>query len=48
MIKGMAPAGRLLQRPEWIDSARRALDYLIAHHWRDGRLLASSRDGEAR
>ena len=47
MIKGMALAGRLLQRPEWIESARCALDYLIAHHWRDGRLLASSRDGEA-
>ena len=48
MIKGMATAGRLLDRPEWIDSAERALQYLIEHHWRDGRLLATSRDGEAR
>ncbi|WP_078121704.1 thioredoxin domain-containing protein [Thiosocius teredinicola] len=47
MIKGMANAGRRLGRPEWIDSAQRALDYLIAHHWRDGRLLATSRDGQA-
>ena len=47
MIKGMAAAGRLLQHPEWIESARRALDYLMEHHWREGRLLASSRDGEA-
>ncbi len=47
MIKGMANAGRRLGRPEWIDSAQHALDYLIAHHWRDGRLLATSRDGQA-
>ena len=48
MIKGMAAAGRLLDRPDWIDSAERALRYLMEHHWRDGRLLATSRDGEAR
>ena len=48
MIKGMATAGRLLDRPEWIDSAEGALRYLIEHHWRDGRLLATSRDGKAR
>ncbi len=48
MIKGMAAAGRLLDRPDWIDSAERALRYLVEHHWRDGRLLATSRDGEAR
>ncbi|BAN70021.1 thioredoxin domain-containing protein [endosymbiont of unidentified scaly snail isolate Monju] len=48
MIHGMARAGRLLDRPEWIDSAARALDFLYQHHWKDGRLLATSRDGEAR
>ena len=48
MIKGMAAAGRLLDRPDWIDSAERALRYLLEHHWRDGRLLATSRDGKAR
>jgi uncharacterized protein YyaL (SSP411 family) len=47
-IKGMARAGRVLQRSDWLDSAERALDYLIRHHWRDGRLLATSRDGQAR
>jgi uncharacterized protein YyaL (SSP411 family) len=47
MIKGMAAAGRRLDRPEWVDSAQCALRYLIDHHWRDGRLLASSRDGRA-
>ena len=48
MIRGMATAGRVFDRPEWIDSAERALTYLIARHWRDGRLLATSRDGVAR
>ncbi len=47
MIKGMAPAGRLLERRDWIDSAERALRYLMEHHWHDGRLLATSRDGKA-
>jgi uncharacterized protein YyaL (SSP411 family) len=46
-IRGMAVAGRLLDRPEWIDSAERALRYLIENHWQDERLLASSRDGKA-
>ncbi|MCG6965919.1 MAG: thioredoxin domain-containing protein [Chromatiaceae bacterium] len=47
-IRGMAAAGRQLERPEWIDSAVRAVQYLYDHHWIDGRLLASSRDGSAR
>jgi hypothetical protein len=47
-IKGMAAAGRRLERPDWIDSAERALEYLYRSHWREGRLLASSRDGHAR
>jgi uncharacterized protein YyaL (SSP411 family) len=48
MIKGMATAGRLLERSDWIDSAERALRYLMQHHWHNGRLLATSRDGIAR
>lgn len=48
MIHGLARAGCLLERLEWIDSATRALDFLYRHHWQDGRLLATSRDGEAR
>jgi len=47
MIRGMATAGRLLGHAGWLDSAERALDYLIDCHWRDGRLLATSRDGAA-
>jgi uncharacterized protein YyaL (SSP411 family) len=46
-IRGMARAGRALDRPDWIDSAARALDFLAQHHWHEGRLLASSRDGAA-
>jgi uncharacterized protein YyaL (SSP411 family) len=48
MIRGMAMAGRLMQRADWVDSAERALRYLLDHHLVDGRLLASSRDGQAR
>ncbi|MFM1892007.1 MAG: hypothetical protein RLZ44_1084 [Pseudomonadota bacterium] len=47
MIRGLARAGRLLGEPEWLASAERARDYLHARHWRDGRLLATSKDGQA-
>ena len=46
-IRGLADSGQLLGRPSDIDAAMRAVDYLAMHHWRDGRLLASSRDGAA-
>jgi uncharacterized protein YyaL (SSP411 family) len=47
MIEGMAHAARALRREDWGRSARLALDYLRTMHWRDGRLLATSRDGRA-
>ncbi len=47
MIKGMARAGRLLGRPEFIASAARALDFARRELWRDGRLLATAKDGRA-
>ena len=47
MIKGMATAGRVFDRDDWLDSAERALRYVLEHHLDDGRLLASSRDGHA-
>jgi hypothetical protein len=47
MIKGMAVAGRHLDRPEWVASAERALDFIRATLWRDGRLLATYKDGRA-
>ncbi len=46
MIKAMAHAGRWLQRDDWIESAQRALDFAKNTLWRDGRLLATTRDGK--
>jgi hypothetical protein len=47
MIKGMARAGRVLGRPDFIASAARALDFIHAHLWRDNRLLATHKDGKS-
>jgi uncharacterized protein YyaL (SSP411 family) len=46
MIRGMAQAGRILDRPDCIASAERAFDFVRAQLWRDGRLLATYRDVE--
>jgi hypothetical protein len=48
MVKGMAHAGRVLGEPAWIASARRALDFIRATLYRDGRLRAVYKDGQAR
>jgi hypothetical protein len=47
MIKGMAVAGRILGEPAWMESAERALDFVRETMWRDGRLLATYKDGRA-
>jgi uncharacterized protein YyaL (SSP411 family) len=47
MVKAMARAGRVFGRGDWIDSAVRALDFLRATLFRDGRLLATYKDGRA-
>jgi uncharacterized protein YyaL (SSP411 family) len=53
MIAGMARAARVFGRPEWLASARAALDFIRATLWRqeDGparaRLLATCKDGRA-
>jgi uncharacterized protein YyaL (SSP411 family) len=47
MVKGMARAGRTYGRADWLDSARRAADFVRARLWRDGRLLATCKDGRA-
>ncbi len=47
MIKGMARAGRLLNRPDAVDSAKRALDFIRAQLWTGERLLATAKDGKA-
>jgi uncharacterized protein len=46
-IRGMAHAGRVFHRPEWVQSARRALQFLRGQMWRHGRLLATYKDGRA-
>lgn len=47
MIKGMAIAARVLKRPDLAKSASTAVDFLRHHLWRDGRLLATYKDGRA-
>jgi uncharacterized protein len=47
MIRGMAIAARALGRADFATSATRALEFIRRTHWRDGRLLATSRDGRA-
>jgi len=48
VIKGLARAGRLLGRKEWITTASQAAEFLRDRLWRDGRLLAVYKDGKAR
>ena len=47
MIGGMARAGAVFCRSTWIESARRAIDFIRTTLWRDGRLLATYKDGRA-
>ncbi|MEO8628824.1 MAG: thioredoxin domain-containing protein, partial [Betaproteobacteria bacterium] len=46
MIHAMARAGRAFGRQDWIDSARRALDFVRTQLWRKRRLLATYKDGK--
>ncbi|HTP39445.1 MAG TPA: thioredoxin domain-containing protein [Steroidobacteraceae bacterium] len=47
-IRGLAISARCLGRTEHAQAATAALRWLRAHHWRDGRLLATSNGGSAR
>jgi uncharacterized protein YyaL (SSP411 family) len=47
MARGMAHAARVLGEPAWLASARRAVDFVRRTLWRDGRLLATYKDGTA-
>ena len=47
MIKGMAVAGQLLDEPDFIASAERALDFLAERMWHERRLYATYKDGRA-
>ncbi|MBX3695832.1 MAG: thioredoxin domain-containing protein [Steroidobacteraceae bacterium] len=46
-IRGLAIAARTLGQPSLADAATRALDFVRAQLWRDGRLLATCKDGRA-
>ncbi|HEY1874724.1 MAG TPA: thioredoxin domain-containing protein [Steroidobacteraceae bacterium] len=47
MIRGMAVAARALAREDLAACATRALDFIRATLWRDGRLLATATEGRA-
>jgi hypothetical protein len=47
MIKGLAISARALRRPDLADAATAAVDFIRRHLWRDGRLLATYKDGRA-
>ncbi|MEP7312559.1 MAG: thioredoxin domain-containing protein [Pseudomonadota bacterium] len=46
-IRGLADAARALQRNDYADAATRALGFVRTRLWRDGRLLAVSKDERA-
>ena len=48
MIRAMARGARLLSSEDMAESSTRAVDFIRAHLWRDGRLLACYKDGRAR
>jgi uncharacterized protein YyaL (SSP411 family) len=47
MIKGLSLASRVLRRPDLAEAAGTAVDFARHHLWRDGRLLATYKDGRA-
>lgn len=47
-IRGLADAGRILGRADYLDAATRAVDYLREKHFAGGRLLATTHDGKGR
>jgi uncharacterized protein YyaL (SSP411 family) len=47
MVRGMARAARVFGRPDWLASATRSVDFLRSTLWKNGRLLATYKDGRA-
>jgi len=45
MIKGMARSGRIFGRDDWVRSATCAVDFIRSTLWKNGRLLATWKDG---
>ena len=47
MISGMAHASKVFNRPKWLHSAQRAMDFVRSTLWQDRKLLATYKDGKA-
>src|SRR5499427_1973631 len=47
MIAGMARAAAVFGRDDWLASAKQALAFIHGRMWREGRLLATYKDGRA-
>ena len=47
MVKGMARAARVFGNADWLASARAAVEFTRSTLWRNGRLLATYKDGNA-
>jgi uncharacterized protein YyaL (SSP411 family) len=47
MIAGMAKAAKVFNCPDWLHSAQQAMDFVRTTLWRDGKLLATYKDGKA-
>jgi len=47
MIKGMAQAARYLDAPDFLDSAERAVEFILSNMFEDGRLFATHKDGKS-
>ncbi|MCE9633598.1 MAG: thioredoxin domain-containing protein, partial [Methylophilales bacterium] len=48
LIQGLSKAGRSFNRPEWIKTAQKAVDFVREYLWENGHLLACYKDGQAR
>ena len=48
MIKGLARAGRVFERPEWVLLAQQAVDFIQARMWQENHLLASFKEDQAK
>ncbi|HVS56969.1 MAG TPA: thioredoxin domain-containing protein, partial [Casimicrobiaceae bacterium] len=47
IIAALARAARIFDQPAWLTAAREAADFIRATMWRDGKLLATYKDGRA-
>ena len=48
MISAYAKAGQVLNKNEYIETAKRAAQFILDHLYKEGRLLRSFKDGEAK